>query len=86
MNPNGIPGESRTLSERRDVGISIVGSEQESEEVPDWRGLRDFALSGEFDGSSVRSADAGFAERIAETGWEPYFQRSRVRLRSHGIP
>jgi hypothetical protein len=52
-----------------------IGSEQESEEVPDWRGFRDFALSGEFDSSSVRSADACFAESIAETGREPYFQR-----------
>ena len=74
------------MSPNLDINQAFLGSEQESEEVPDWRGLRDFALSGEFDGSSVRSADAGFAERIAETGREPYFQRSRVRLRSHGIP
>jgi hypothetical protein len=63
-----------------------MGSEQESDEVPDWRGFRDFVVSGEFDSSSVRSADAGSAEGIAETGREPYFQRSRVRLRSHGTP
>jgi hypothetical protein len=44
------------------------GSEQESDEVPDWREFHDFALCGEFDSSSVRSADAGCAEGIAETG------------------
>ena len=48
-----------------------TGSEQESDEVPDWRGFRDFVLSGEFDSSSVRSADAGSAEGIAETGRDP---------------
>src|SRR5580765_2946200 len=58
-----------------------IGSEQESDEVPDWRGFRDFVPSGEFDSSSVRSADAGSADGIAETGREPYFQRSHVRLR-----
>jgi hypothetical protein len=68
------------------LDFKTCGSEQESDEVPDWRGFRDFVVSGEFDSSSVRSADAGSAEGIAETGREPYFQRSRVRLRSHGTP
>jgi len=61
--------------------VAIFGSEQESDEVPNWRGFRDFALFEEFDSSSVRSADAGFAEGIAETGKDTDFQRSGVRLR-----
>ena len=35
----------------------------------DWRGFRDFALSGEFGSSSVRSAGADLAESIAEN-WQ----------------
>ena len=64
----------------------FLGSEQESDESPDWRGVRDFAYPG--NSTVCRSGRQMPVLRRAslKLAGSRHFQRSRVRLRSHGRP
>ena len=57
---------------------TIFGSAQESDEVPHWPGFRRFALSGGFGNSSVRLADAGFADGSLILGSPRYIVRAII--------
>lgn len=66
--------------------VGKIGSAQESDRVPNWRGFQNFALSGEFGSSPVWSAMPVLRRGLTEIGPRAELPRSRVKLRSHRTP
>ena len=92
MNGLILPGRAiltQGMQQCKDFIVSKVGSEQESDEVPDWRAFENFDLAGDVGGSvgptwQIYVLSKGLP-KLVNFSAEPCFPCRRMNLGSLGI-